>query len=226
MPTRSSAARASLFQLARLPPKTFPPPAARSPKQVSQGSSEWFWNTTRARGRGGGSPVAVADQPPPVGVSRPAIRFSSVDLPQPECPIRVMNSPLGDLEVDVPQRMEAALAGVEHHFGFGDVDEAAVMGSVLRKRETLGQLTSAVQQQADDADTKMAMMMWATLRLFHRPRPRSRSHAAGQHLGGDDHEPGRPDGGAHRSAHRAARRQQHLGDDLPLAERFSTRATF
>ncbi|MNW02335.1 hypothetical protein D3C71_1981040 [compost metagenome] len=28
-----------------------------------------------------------------VGVVRPAIRFSSVDLPQPECPISVMNSP-------------------------------------------------------------------------------------------------------------------------------------
>jgi hypothetical protein len=37
---------------------------------------------------------------PPSIVSRPAIRRSSVDLPQPEGPTKTTNSPLLDLQVD------------------------------------------------------------------------------------------------------------------------------
>ena len=43
--------------------------------------------------------------------------------------------------------------------------------------------------------TKMAIRMCSTLRLFHLvPHPEADADAAGQHLGGDDHQPGRADG--------------------------------
>jgi hypothetical protein len=52
-----------------------------------------------------------------VGVVRPAIRFSSVDLPQPH------EFALGHGQVDVAQRGEQALAGLEGLLDAGDFDE-------------------------------------------------------------------------------------------------------
>jgi hypothetical protein len=43
---------------------------------------------------------------PPLGWSMPAIRFSSVLLPEPLGPIRAMNSPRVDVEVDALQHRE------------------------------------------------------------------------------------------------------------------------
>ncbi|MCY1512399.1 hypothetical protein D9M68_468580 [compost metagenome] len=63
-------------------------------KQVSQGSSEWFWNTTARSGPGPLISLLAHSSTPCVGVVSPAMRFSSVDLPQPECPMSVTNSPL------------------------------------------------------------------------------------------------------------------------------------
>src|SRR3989344_7272434 len=63
-------------------------------KQVSQGSSEWFWNTTARSGPGPLISLLAHSSAPLVGVVSPAIRFKSVDLPQPEWPISATNSPL------------------------------------------------------------------------------------------------------------------------------------
>jgi hypothetical protein len=60
---------------------------------VSQGSSEWFWNTTARSGPGAFTSRLSTITPPEVASSRPATMFSTVDLPQPEWPISEMYSP-------------------------------------------------------------------------------------------------------------------------------------
>src|SRR6266705_1938661 len=62
-------------------------------KQVSQGSREWFWNTTPRSGPGPETSRSASRTWPSVGLSSPATILSSVDLPQPECPISETNSP-------------------------------------------------------------------------------------------------------------------------------------
>src|ERR1700677_1216647 len=57
------------------------------PAAVSHGNSAGFWNISATR--------PDTDTSPEVGWSRPATRLSSVDLPQPEAPIRQVNSPGG-----------------------------------------------------------------------------------------------------------------------------------
>jgi hypothetical protein len=84
-------------------------------KQVSQGSSEWFWNTTARSGDGPAISRLAQIRAPWWAWSGPASRFSSVDLPQPEWPISVMNSPLRHRQVDVGAAREAPLGGLEAH---------------------------------------------------------------------------------------------------------------
>ena len=98
-------------------------------KQVSHGSSEWFWNTTARSGPGAAISRSSQSSTPLVGRVSPAIRLSSVDLPQPEWPISVTNSPLLDLQVDLAQGMEAPLAAREHHLDVLHFDEAVHGGS-------------------------------------------------------------------------------------------------
>ena len=50
---------------------------------------------------------------PPVGCSRSAMTRSSVVLPQPDGPISETNSPRLDGEVDIGERLDRAVAGVE-----------------------------------------------------------------------------------------------------------------
>ena len=60
---------------------------------VSQGSSEWFWNTMPRSGPGPLTSLPSRMTTPRLGSSRPAMMFSTVDLPQPEWPMMEMNSP-------------------------------------------------------------------------------------------------------------------------------------
>ena len=50
---------------------------------------------------------------PPVGVSRPPIRFSSVVLPEPDGPISARKSPGGNVEIDALQHVDALAAARE-----------------------------------------------------------------------------------------------------------------
>src|SRR5262249_57556085 len=50
-------------------------------------------NTRRGWGRGGGTGAFHILTPPALGASNPPISRNKVDLPQPEAPIRQMNSP-------------------------------------------------------------------------------------------------------------------------------------
>ena len=95
MPTSSSAAseRSRSWALVSLAPNTRSTARYTLSRQLSHGSSEWFWNTTPRSGPGPLSSRSSSSSTPAVGVVRPATRFSSVDLPQPECPISETNSP-------------------------------------------------------------------------------------------------------------------------------------
>ena len=55
-----------------------------------------------------GDVAAADDMRPAVGVSRPATRRSSVDLPQPEAPTITSISPLVDREIDLAQDLGRA----------------------------------------------------------------------------------------------------------------------
>src|SRR5712672_2959977 len=57
------------------------------------GSSEWFWNTTPRSGPGPVISRLARKTWPSLGSSSPATMLSSVDLPQPECPISETKSP-------------------------------------------------------------------------------------------------------------------------------------
>src|SRR5690606_38098995 len=69
------------------------------PKQVIHGSRLWFWNTTARSGPGPSISRPLQISPPELVSSRPAIRLSTVDLPQPEWPISETNSPLAMLRL-------------------------------------------------------------------------------------------------------------------------------
>ena len=96
MLTRSSAAseRAWSCDFDSLAPNTRSTARCTFSSQVSHGSSEWFWNTTARSGPGAAISRLSQINAPLEGSVSPAIRFSSVDLPQPEWPISVTNSPL------------------------------------------------------------------------------------------------------------------------------------
>ena len=86
-----------------------PPPGARSGSRSARAAGNG--SGTPPRGRAGSGDLALgAQQHASGGRVRPAIRFSSVDLPQPECPISVMNSPLVHGQVDIAQATKSPCA--------------------------------------------------------------------------------------------------------------------
>ena len=95
-PTSASAASVRALSCARfsVAAKTRSTPRKTFSWQVSQGSSEWFWNTTARSGPGPAISRPAHSSTPCVGRVRPAMRLSRVDLPQPEWPISATNSPL------------------------------------------------------------------------------------------------------------------------------------
>src|SRR4051812_5851533 len=105
-PTRASAAsvRALSWDRFSVGPKTRSTARYTFSKQVSQGSSEWFWNTTPRSGPGPEISRLASRMPPSVGISSPATRLRSVLLPQPEWPMSVTNSPLR-IDKSIPLRI-------------------------------------------------------------------------------------------------------------------------
>jgi len=95
MCTIASAASTRVFSLGlpSLRPNTCSTPSMTFSKQVIHGSSEWFWNTTARSGPGPGISRPSHSSTPVEGRVRPAIRLSSVLLPQPEWPISETTSP-------------------------------------------------------------------------------------------------------------------------------------
>src|SRR2546427_3175525 len=76
---------------------------------------------------------------------------------------------LGDAQVDVAQRMEAALLGGEHHLGLLHLNEVLHRGtpysSKLKRLATV--ISSCSSNRPTMPMTKIAIRMCCTLRLFH-----------------------------------------------------------
>jgi hypothetical protein len=111
-------ARYLQFRLAFLAlPNTARRRDGRSRNRSSRAAALWFWNTTARSGPGPAISRPSQISTPSVGVVSPATRLSSVDLPQPECPISAMNSPF-DVEIDVAQGDERPFLVSKRHARF------------------------------------------------------------------------------------------------------------
>src|SRR6185369_3822816 len=207
-PTRARAA--SVRALSRAPDSA--PPNTRSTarytfsKQVSHGSSEWFWNTTPRSGPGPAISRLAQIRLPRVGVVRPAIRLSKVDLPQPEWPISATNSPLAVVRLSL-----IAVSGSGNGTSCLHLFESE-RRCQLDQGEFEDQAHHADREDRDDdvLDVQVVPLV---------PDPEADADTAGEHFGGDDHQPGGADG----KPHAGQRIGQHggeedLGDDLPLGQ--------
>mmetsp|Transcript_11774 Transcript_11774/g.27604 ORF Transcript_11774/g.27604 Transcript_11774/m.27604 type:complete len:483 (+) Transcript_11774:738-2186(+) len=222
MPTNSSAATARAFCCAgrSRPPKTDSTASSTLSRQLSHGSSEWFWNTTARSGPGAAISRPSQISAPPVGCSSPAMRLSSVDLPQPEWPISVVNSPRCTSRFTPCSAWKRPLR-VVNTISASWTWMKGFMASVLVEAEAFGEAQQRpLEQQPDNADDEDRNDDVGHVEVVPLvPDPEADAHAAGQHLGRDDHQPGRAHAQAHAGQHIGQHRgQQDAGDDLPLAE--------
>src|SRR5258708_14916403 len=183
-------------------------------KDVSHGSSEWFWKTTPRSGPGPSMCLPARRMVPSLGFSRPATRFRSVLLPQPECPMRVTNSLFA-----ICRSMSASATKspffVSKVLPTDSTLRYLCIGEPLREQHQ-----RVLEQQADDAEGEDGDDDVLDVEVVPLVRhPEADAHAAGQHLGGDDHEPGDADREAHAGDHvRQHRREQDFGEDFPFRE--------
>src|SRR5688572_2120668 len=179
-------------------------------KHVSHGRSEWFWNTTPRSGPGPSTCLPASRMAPRVGLIRPATRLRSVLLPQPEWPMSVTNSPLRMVR-SIPVRISEAP---------NDMPTASTLRYLSIAEAPGDQHQPLLQQQADDADGEDRDHDVLDLEVVPLvPHPEADAYAPGQHLGGDDHQPGDADGEAHAGDHVGQHGwEQDLGEHLPLGE--------
>src|SRR5712691_5976866 len=189
-------------------------------KQVSQGSREWFWNTTPRSGPGPVTSRSASRTWPPVGLSSPATMLSSVDLPQPECPISDTNS---------PARMSRLISSRAQNGPFL-VSNTMCTSSICRYRsvissslvaEAAGEQDHALlEREADDADREYRDDDVLDVQVVpFVPHPEADADAAGEHLRRDDHQPRDADRQAHAGDHvREHRREQNLPEYRPLGK--------
>src|SRR5688572_15092316 len=150
-------------------------------KHVSHGSSEWFWNTTPRSGPGPSTCLPESSTVPLVGLSNPATRLRSVLLPQPEWPISVTNSPLRMVR-SMPVRIDDAPNDMPTPSTLRNLSIVEAPG---REHQRL------LKQQADHADGEDGdhdVLDFQVVPLV--PDPEADADAAGEHLGGHDHQPG------------------------------------
>src|SRR5688572_15622702 len=211
-PTRSSAALVLSFSFSFLSSKTRSIARCTFSKQVSQGSSEWFWNTTPRSGPGPPISRSARISAPAVGCNRPATRLSSVDLPQPEWPIRDTNSPRSTI------RSTPAMASKPSKLIPTPSMRRYFSGSIAEPPRQQHQ--PLLEQQADDADGEDGDDDVLDLQVVpFVPHPEADADAAGEHLGGDDHQPGDADRQAHAGDHVGQHRgEENLREDLPLGQ--------
>src|SRR5574343_1148490 len=191
-------------------------------KQVSQGSRLWFWKTTARSGPGPAISRPSQSSTPSVGRVSPAIRFKRVDLPQPEWPIRAMNSPCAILRSISRSATNLPFFVVKVWPTFSMLTNFSMTISL---RRFLGQLLGQQDQrlledQADDADDEDGDDDVLDLQVVPLvPDPEADADAAGQHFCGDDDQPGGTDGQADTGEHVGQHgREEDLGDDLPFRQ--------
>ena len=149
-----------------------------------------------------------------MGASSPATRLSSVDLPQPEWPISVTNSPLATVREMSRSASKRWPRLCERHADVLDVQVLVPCAA----RQTVDAVVEALrdederllEQEADDADHEDRDDDVVDLQVVPLvPHPEADAHAAGEHLGGDDHEPRDAD----REAHAGQHVRQHRGEE-------------
>src|SRR5688572_7235857 len=223
-PTSASAAAVRAFSCALLSvsPNTRSTASITFPAQVSQGSSEWFWNTTPRSGPGPAISLLASSRCPAVGRSSPARRFSSVDLPQPEWPISVTNSPLATVRLmsrraskRIPRRSKTMpTVSTSMYLSMRPLARDAVADTLRHEDQRLLEHES---HHADHEDGDQDVVDLEVVPLV--PDPEADADAAGEHLGRDDHQPRHADRQAHAGEHvRQHRGKEDAGEDLPFRE--------
>src|SRR5712692_1056098 len=187
-------------------------------KQVSQGSREWFWNTTPRSGPGPVTSRSASRTWPSVGLRSPATMLSSVDLPQPECPISETNS---------PARMSRLISSSAQNGPFLVWNTLRTLSickylSVIPcslVAEAAGEEDHQLfEREADDADREDGDDDVLDVEVVpFVPHPEADADAAGEHLRGDDHQPRHADRQAHAGDHVGEhRRKKDLPEHYPL----------
>src|SRR5688572_428424 len=221
-PTRASAAAVRSFSCAldSLSPNTRSTASITLPAQVSQGSSEWFWNTTPRSGPGPAISLLASSMWPSVGLSSPASRFSSVDLPQPECPMSVTNSLFATSSV-MPRRASK----VAPRFAKVMPTPSIWMYLSTSASHAVAHLAGhedqrLLEQEADHPDHEDRDDDVVDLEVVPLvPHPEADADTAGEHLGGDDYEPRHADRQPHAGEHVGQHGgEQDAREDLPLGE--------
>src|SRR6266446_8125716 len=187
-------------------------------KQVSQGSREWFWNTTPRSGPGPVTSRSASRTWPPVGLRSPATMLSSVDLPQPECPISETNSParMSRLISSSAQNGPFFVSNTLHTLSI--CKYLSVIPCSLVAEAAGSEDHQLFEREADDADREDGDddVLHVEVVPFV-PYPEPDAHAAGEHLRGDDHEPRHADRQAHAGDHVGEhRRKKDLPEHRPL----------
>src|SRR6266705_4639012 len=187
-------------------------------KQVSQGSREWFWKTTPRSGPGPVTSRSASRTWPSVASRSPATMLSSVDLPQPECPISETNS---------PARMSRLISSSAQNGPFfvsntlrtlSICKYLSVIPCSLVAEAAGSEDHQLFEREADDADREDGDddVLHVEVVPFV-PYPEPDAHAAGEHLRGDDHQPRHADRQAHAGDHvRKHGREKDLPKHRPL----------
>src|SRR6266568_1716653 len=175
-------------------------------KQVSQGSREWFWNTTPRSGPGPVTSRSASRTWPSVGLRSPATMLSSVDSPARMSRLISSSAQNGPFFVSntlrtlsickylsvIPCSLVAEAAGEEDH--------------QLFEREA----DDADREDGDDDVLHVEVVPFV-------PYPEADADAAGEHLRGDDHQPRHADRQAHARDHvRKHGREKDLPEHRPL----------
>src|SRR5258706_2342806 len=215
-PTSARAARVRSRSLARgsRSPNTRSTASITFPVQLNHGSSEWFWKTTPRSGPGPAISLLASSMCPAVGLRRPASRFSSVDLPHPEWPMRLTNSPRFTAS-------EMSRRTAERSPRFSNTMPSASTSRYLSMAHLPGdedqRLLEHETHEADHDDRDDDVVDLQVVPFV--PHPEADADTAGEHFGGHDHEPRHADGKAHAGQHVGQHRgKEDPGEDLPLGE--------
>src|SRR5882762_8853533 len=189
-------------------------------KQVSQGSREWFWNTTPRSGPGPVISRLARKISPSLGWRSPVTMLRSVDFPHPECPIRETNSPAWISRLISSSAQNGPFLVSKTMRTSSICRYRSLMSSSLVAEAAGEQDHALLEREADDADREYRDDDVLDVQIVpFVPHPEADADAAGEHLRRDDHQPRDADRQAHAGDHvREHRREQNLPEYRPLGK--------
>src|SRR5574342_74467 len=179
---------------------------------------EKFWKTTIRSMPGPAISLPSSTTPPSEAVSRPAMMFRTVLLPQPECPTMVRNSPCSTLKATSRKTQSCpGPSGFGKNLVMWSISRRAMPG-LLRVRDQVGHTAEPEVEdhsdQPDGEDSEHHAVQREVVPLV--PYEVAHTGAADQHLGGHDGDPGAADRDAKARQDRGGCRRE---DDLEEAPR-------